>query len=104
MSPTVNIGKNFMSMKISHPTEVGIFTEKTCRTTIQMFLHNQGSAQWSPDPFPCERVGSGPKTTDCESRLFPAAQSQTVEIMHGLTDTISLSYMNNAYTQLSFSS
>ena len=79
----MNIGKNFMSKKISRPTEVGIFTEKSCRTTIQMFLHNQGSAQWSPDPFPCERIGSGPKTTDCEGRLFPAALSQMVEIMHG---------------------
>ena len=75
----MNIGKKFrfMSTKISRPTEVGIFTEKTCRTTIQMFLHNQGSAQWSPDPFPCERVGSGPKTTDCEGRLFPAAHAVT---------------------------
>ena len=103
----MNIGKKFrfMSTKISRPTEVGIFTEKTCRTTIQMFLHNQGNAQWSPDPFSCERVGSGPKTTDCGGRLFPAAHvTDGRNYAWSLTDAISLSYTNNAYTQQSFSS
>ena len=29
---------------------------------ILLTWHNQGIAQWSPDPFPCERVGSGHET------------------------------------------
>ena len=30
---------------------------------IQNRQHNQENTQWSPDPLPCEKVGSGHKTT-----------------------------------------
>ena len=37
--------------------------------SILLTRHNQEIAQWSPDPFPRERVGSGDETT--VQRLSP---------------------------------
>ena len=33
-----------------------------CSVSRLLTRHNQEIAQWSPDPFPCERVGSGHET------------------------------------------
>ena len=33
-----------------------------CSVSRLLTRHNQGIAQWSPDPFPRERVGSGHET------------------------------------------
>ena len=37
-----------------------------CSELRLLTRHNQENAQWSPDPFPCERVGSGHKTREPE--------------------------------------
>ena len=34
-----------------------------CSVSRLLTRHNQEIAQWSPDPFPRERVGSGHETT-----------------------------------------
>ena len=34
-----------------------------CSVSRLLTRHNQGIAQWSPDPFPRERVGSGHETS-----------------------------------------
>ena len=40
-----------------------------CSELILLTRHNQESAQWSPDPFPRERVGSGHETADHQDVL-----------------------------------
>ena len=43
--------------------------------------HNQGIAQWSLDPFPHERVGSGHKTTPIPKALYQLFQIFKIEVV-----------------------
>ena len=45
-----------------HLYDVVLFHSLACSQSIVLTRHNQESAQWSPDPFPRERVGSGHET------------------------------------------
>ena len=56
------------------PTLTSVMLLKSHTNGILLTWHNQGIAQWSPDPFPHERVGSGHETKSaraCETMEPP---------------------------------
>ena len=42
----------------------------TCSDSRLLTRHNQENAQWSPDSFLCERVGSGHKTNRWKNMIL----------------------------------
>ena len=56
-----------------------------CSVSRLLTRHNQGIAQWSPDPFPRKRVGSGHETTlICDVHIICSTLCNYVKFETGL--------------------